>query len=115
MEIGRHAEEIGDGGQSSIQLLQMPWNNISSRHTSRQTSQDLQGGRQQSRDSMHSGGGGFRSSVSRGILEDIDFGGPSSPPQRHEPSDYVGTADGISSIAHSDDKGCLIRNTQPNQ
>lgn len=83
MEIGRHAEEVGDGG-TSIQLLTMPWNNIPSRNTSRQTSQDPQG-HSQSRDSMHSGGGGFRSSVSR-ILDDTDFGGQSSPIQRrYEP------------------------------
>ena len=89
MEIGRHAEEVGDGG-TSIQLLTMPWNNISSRHTSRQTSQDPQG-RPQSRDSMHSGGGGFRSSVSR-ILDDTDFGGASSPIQRrYEPGGGVGS------------------------
>jgi hypothetical protein len=79
MEIGRHAVEVVDR-QSSIQLLQMPWNNISSRHTSRQTSQDPQN-RPPSRDSMHSGGGGFRSSVSRGFGEDIDFGPPYSPAQ----------------------------------
>ena len=87
MEIGRHAAEVGDGG-TSIQLLTMPWNNIPSRHTSRQTSQDPQG-HPQSRDSMHSGGGGFRSSVSR-ILDDTDFGGQSSPIQRrYEPGGGV--------------------------
>jgi hypothetical protein len=87
MEIGRHAEEVADGGMS-IQLLTMPWNNISSRHTSRQTSQDPQG-RPQSRDSMHSGGGGFRSSVSR-ILDDSDIYGQTPPIQRrYEPGGRV--------------------------
>jgi|SRR5947207_1250188 len=87
MEIGRHAEEVGDGG-TSIQLLTMPWNNISSRHTSRQTSHDPQG-RPQSRDSMHSGGGGFRSSVSR-ILDSTDFSGQSPPVQRrYEPGGRI--------------------------
>jgi hypothetical protein len=94
MEIGRHAEEI-DNRQSSIQLLQMPWNNISSRHTSRQTSQDPQG-RPQSRDSMHSGGGGFRSSVSRGILEDDDFRQSSPDHHRYVPKEL--TVGNISSI-----------------
>jgi hypothetical protein len=67
MEIGRHAEDVGDA-PSSIQLLKMPWNNNPS---SRQASQDP---RPPSRDSMHSGGGGFRSSVSRGFQDDSDFG-----------------------------------------
>jgi hypothetical protein len=71
MEIGRHAEEF-EHGHSSIQLLQMPWSNISSRPTSRQQSQDPQS-RPQSRDSMHSGGGVFLSSVSHGFLDDTDI------------------------------------------
>src|SRR5277367_4868308 len=67
MEIGRHAEDVGDA-PSSIQLLKMPWNDVLS---SRQASQDP---RPPSRDSMHSGGGGFRSSVSRGFQDDADYG-----------------------------------------
>lgn len=69
--MGRHAEEF-EQGHSSIQLLQMPWSNISSRPTSRQRSQDPQS-RPQSRDSMHSGAGGFRSSISYGFHDDTDF------------------------------------------
>ena len=95
MEIGRHAEDVGDGG-TSIQLLQMPWNNIPSRQPSRQTSrqpsQDLLG-RPQSRDSMHSGGGGYPSSISR-FLDESDFG-RSSPPYGHQESgDRAGLVDG---------------------
>ena len=70
MEIGRHAEDVGD--DSSISLLKMPWNNIPSRQSSRQASQDPQ--RPPSRDSLHSGGGAFRSSVSRGFQDDMDYG-----------------------------------------
>ena len=101
MEIGRHAEEEVVDGQSSIQLLQMPWNNISSRHTSRHTSQDPQI-RPSSRDSMHSGGGGFRSSVSRGFGEDMYFGPPSSPAQHCVPVHYIGAVNGIPPCSRSD-------------
>src|SRR5579871_1203722 len=61
----------------SIQLLQMPWNNNSSRPTSRQASQDLH-----PRSSLHSGGGGFRSSVTgdRGF-DDYDFAQSSPLPR----------------------------------
>jgi hypothetical protein len=106
MEIGRHAEDVGDP-QSSIQLLQMPWNNIPSKQTSRQTSLDPQG-RPPSRDSMHSGGGGFRSSVSRGILEDMDFG-PSSPAPRDETAKRFPTANGTSVWGYSNDEERLTR------
>ena len=86
MEIGRHAEDVGDA-PSSIQLLKMPWNN---NPPSRQASQDP---RPPSRDSMHSGGGGFRSSVSRGFQDDADFGF-STPirPRREE----AGLSQGVS-------------------
>src|SRR5271155_5181301 len=75
MEIGRHAEDVGDA-PSSIQLLNMPWSN------SRKASQDPC---PLSRDSMHSGGGGFRSSVSRGFQDDTDYGfsTPICPRQEH--------------------------------
>ena|SRR5271156_5509489 len=94
MEIARHAEEL-EGTQRSIQLLQMPWNNIPSRQTSRQTSRHISQDpalRPPSRDSMHLvGGGGFRSSISRGFQDDDNFG-QSSPPI---PSRRIDHASGI--------------------
>jgi hypothetical protein len=88
--MGRIADET-DHAHSSIQLLQMPWN-LSSRQSSRQGSQDLFG-RPQSRDSNKSIADGFRSSVSRGILDDLDFG-VSSPDQG--PRTQLGRASGLS-------------------
>jgi hypothetical protein len=91
MEIGRDAEEL-EHGHSSIQLLQMPWTNISSRQSSRQASQDPFG-RPQSRDSMKSGRV-LHSSISYGIVDDIELG-RSSPPQRRDgPRERIGGASG---------------------
>jgi hypothetical protein len=92
MEVGRHAQDEGDF-HSSIQLLQMPWNNISSRPTSRQPSQDPQA-RPASRDSTRSAGGVYRSSISR-VLDDMDYW-RSSPPERPHSSVRVGGASGMS-------------------
>jgi hypothetical protein len=90
MEIGRHAGD-DEGGHSSIQLLQMPWTNMSSRQNSRQGSQDPHA------QDAGAGGGVFRSSISRGGgYDDMSFG-PSSPLQRrHESKERNGLASGIS-------------------
>jgi hypothetical protein len=74
MEIGRHAPDM-EPGHTSIQSLQMPWANMSSRPTSRQPSADPH--RPASQASFE---GGLRRSVSRGFFDDGFSGGwPSSP------------------------------------
>jgi hypothetical protein len=83
-EVARHADDV-DNNYSSIQLLQMPWSNMSSRPTSRQASQDPH-----PQSSILSGGGGFRSSVTRdGGFDDYSFE-QSSTQHRRDASEVDG-------------------------
>lgn len=94
MDIGRHVEDE-EGGHSSIQLLQMPWANISSRQTSRQGSQDPH--------AQDAGGGRtFRSSISHGGgFDEMSFG-QSSPLQRRHESKERAVSTGIVPSVHTD-------------
>ena len=91
MEIGRHAEDVGD--DPSISMLKMP-----SRQSSRQASQDPQ--RPSSRDSMHSGARGFRSSVSREFQDDMDYGF-STPVRPHDSHGGISTWDMLTIVFDS--------------
>lgn len=85
MDIGRHAEDE-EGGQASIQLLQMPWTNMSSRQTSRQGSQDPH-----AQDGV--GGGVHRSSISHGGgFDEMSFGRSSPLQRRYESRERAGSA-----------------------
>jgi hypothetical protein len=90
MEIGRHVEEA-DNLNMTIQSLQMPWNNVSSRQTSRQGSLDPQG-RPMSRDSMRSGALG--AGVTRSSLRGGDVG-RGTPVQRRDTPATERAGDGM--------------------